>query len=107
MHVELRVNMPHVGFHRVVRQHELFLNDGARASARKQLEYLGFARGEAMLLGDGGAGGFERGVVRFLLKPSAGSASSASCAAASSPLAFFTRLSVWAGVMPSMVSAKL
>ena len=68
MHVELRVNMAHVGFHRVVRQHELFLNDGARASARKQLEYLGFARGEAMLLGDGGAGGFERGVVRFLLK---------------------------------------
>ena len=60
--------MAHVRFHRVVRQHELFLNNGARASAGEQLEYFGFARGKAMLLRHGGACGFKRRVIGLLLE---------------------------------------
>ncbi len=107
MHVELRVDVAHVSFHRVVRQHELFLNDGARAPACKQFEHFGFARGEAMFLGNGGACDFECGLVGLL--PGAFYKlgffrGQGGCIA--SP-AFLAKLSVWAGLMPSMVSAKL
>lgn len=107
MHVELRVNVAHVGFYRVVRKHELFLNDGARAPACKQFEHFGFARGEAMFLGNGGACDFECGLVGLLPGPSTSSASSEGRADASLSPAFLAKLSVWAGLMPSMVSAKL